>query len=182
MGYGTAVREARLNNGRTQDDVARSVHISDSMLSDIERGRRPAAPDTLRALTGELDDPRVYFEAGLHVTGGVGSPWLNAVDRHRMAMKAKCREELQEVLDIFDRASTILVNAQGPDDLNGEQLDKVRRMVLEMIEAKTALKNTIAEFCLIYMLSPRELYQEHRTKLLQAGYLREEKSALGGAR
>lgn len=177
MGYGTAVREVRAHYGRTQDDVARSVHISDSMLSDIERERRPAAPDTLRALAVELDDPQLYIEASLAVTGGVGSPWLNNVDRHRMAMKAKVREELQEVLDAFNEIQALLINAKQREQLTPEALLNLKKVIFEMIEAKTALKNYIGELCRIYQISQKQMYKEHYEKLIKSGYLRKEKSA-----
>lgn len=177
MGYGTAVKEARATYDRTQDDVARSVHISDSMLSDIERGKRQAAPDVMQALARELDDPRVYLQAQLLATGGVGSPFLDRVDRHRMAMAAKVREELQEVIEIFDRAEAVLINARGPEGLSPEGTADLKRLMIEMIEAKTCLKNTIAQYCLEFRFSMRQLYEEHRLKLVAAGYLRQEKDA-----
>ncbi|MHB8182646.1 MAG: helix-turn-helix domain-containing protein [Candidatus Desulforudaceae bacterium] len=175
MGYGTAVREARAVYRRTQDDVARAVHISDSVLSDIERGKRDAQPDVMQALIIELDDPRLLIETQLVATGGIGSPYLNNVDRHRMTMKAKVREELQEVLEIFDHAQTILINAQGPEHLTDEQLQEIKQVVIEMVEAKTALTNTIAEFCILYRISARQIFQEHREKMVRSGYLKKEK-------
>lgn len=179
MGYGTAVREARATYGRTQNDLARSVHMSDSMLSDIERGKRMPAPDVMRSLLSELDDPRLLMETGLAATGGLGSPYLNNVDRHRMTMAAKVREELQEVIECFDRVQTILISVRDPEGLDEDQVALIKETVIEMIEAETALKNTIAEYCIFYRISTRGMYREHYQKLIRCGYLRKEKGAYG---
>ena len=178
MGYGTAVREARAVYRRTQDDVARAVHISDSVLSDIERGKRDAQPDVMKALVTELDDPRLLIETYLVATGGIGSPYLDAADRHLMALKARVRAEFQDVLDIFDRAQRILINIQGPKGPTEEQLAKARKVVRELIEAETIAVNTVAEYCRVCGFSVRQMYAEHHRDLVESGDLRKEKRHL----
>ena len=178
MAYGTAVREARAVYGRTQDDVARAVHISDSVLSDVERGKRPPAPDVMQALVIELDDPRLLIETQLVATGGIGVPYLNNSDRHLMALKARVRTEFQDVLEILDRAQRILANIQGPKGPTEEQLAKARKVVRELIEAETIAVNTVAEYCRVCGFSVRQMYAEHHRDLVESGDLRKEKRHL----
>lgn len=175
MAYGTAVREARAVYGRTQDDVARSVHISDSILSDIERGKRPAQPDVMRALITELDDPRLLIETQLAATGGIGAPYMDAADRHLMALKARVRIEFQDVFEILDRAERVMANIQGPKGPTDEQLTKARKVVRELIEAETIAVNTVAEYCRVCGFSVRQMYAEHHRDLAESGDLKKEK-------
>ena len=52
---GDALRRLRLRQGRTLMDVARAARISMPYLSEIERGRKEASSEVLRAVAGALE-------------------------------------------------------------------------------------------------------------------------------
>lgn len=55
--YGRVLREERLDQDRSLDDVARDVGMSKQYLSEIERGRKEPSSEMLRSVCGALDLP-----------------------------------------------------------------------------------------------------------------------------
>ncbi|NLE81361.1 MAG: helix-turn-helix transcriptional regulator [Rhodococcus sp.] len=53
--YGKVLREERLDQDRSLDDVARSVGMSKQYLSEIERGKKEPSSEILRSVCGALD-------------------------------------------------------------------------------------------------------------------------------
>lgn len=52
---GTAIRQARVSNGLTQEKVAETLNLSDSYIGQIERGERSVTLDTLEKLCNVLN-------------------------------------------------------------------------------------------------------------------------------
>ena len=52
---GSALRDARISQGRTLRDVAASANISLGYLSEVERGQKEASAELLNAICGALD-------------------------------------------------------------------------------------------------------------------------------
>ena len=54
---GAALRAARVNQGRTLRDVAKSARVSLGYLSEVERGHKEASSELLNAICSALDLP-----------------------------------------------------------------------------------------------------------------------------
>ena len=52
---GTALRAARIQQGRTLRDVAKSARVSLGYLSEVERGHKEASSELLNAICSALD-------------------------------------------------------------------------------------------------------------------------------
>jgi transcriptional regulator with XRE-family HTH domain len=52
---GTALRAARIEQGRTLSDVAKSARVSLGYLSEVERGHKEASSELLNAICSALD-------------------------------------------------------------------------------------------------------------------------------
>jgi len=52
---GTALRAARIEQGRTLRDVAKSARVSLGYLSEVERGHKEASSELLNAICSALD-------------------------------------------------------------------------------------------------------------------------------
>ena len=63
---GDVLRRARTSQGRTLREVSDSARVSLGYLSEVERGRKEASSELLRAICGALDVPmsRVLSDAG----------------------------------------------------------------------------------------------------------------------
>ncbi len=71
---GQAVKLARGDVGLTLREVARRTKLSPAYLSDLERGRRGATPETVRLIAkavhcneGWLQGCATHFRAGTHI-------------------------------------------------------------------------------------------------------------------
>lgn len=76
---GHELRRERLNQERTQGDVAEHAGISTQYLSEVERGRKEASSEILEAVTGALRLPLpdlVLRAAGLLRPTHLTSTWL----------------------------------------------------------------------------------------------------------
>ena len=70
MNWGQALRDARLRQGYSLDDISARTGISKGHLSRIERGQRPATPDIIRRYEEVLGDAVAATVPGLD-TGNV---------------------------------------------------------------------------------------------------------------
>ena len=52
---GSALRSARISQGRTLRDVAKSARVSLGYLSEVERGQKEASSELLNAICSALD-------------------------------------------------------------------------------------------------------------------------------
>lgn len=171
MSVGLALREARQVKKISQQALGSMGFCSGKLISAIEREERQPSFDIMGKLTYELDDPRLYMEVAEEVTGGVFSvPWLNGdcVDLHRSSVKEKVEEELNEAIESI-RLTRICNN---PKTCKSDQRRLIRKSILETIDVLVACTTYIAIMCREYEFSVRELFKEHRNKLVERGYLK----------
>lgn len=166
-----AIKEARLKNNLTQEELGQMGYISLKTVSAIECGRRNIAPDVLGEITRKLDNPRLYMEAADEITGGVfGVPWLNGenVDLHRASVKEKVVEELEEAISAISNIKVM----NNPKACKEEQLNKIYKSIEEVIDVYVAAAHYVAVMCDEYGFNIKSLFQEQRRKLIKNGYLR----------
>ena len=176
MAIGEAIRQARAQLGITQQDVGGIAYISPKTVSAIECGRRRIDPDVLGTLVQQLDHPRLTMEAVATVTGGAYcSPWLDGdgVDLHRTSVWAKALEELQEAAEAVAAARV----ANRPHRATEAEREQVRESLMQVLDARVAIDHYVAVVCEEYQISVGQLYQAHREKLEQRGYVRAKKRA-----
>lgn len=180
MAFGQALREARLKRGVTQQALGSEAYVSDSLISDIEHGRRKGSKEIRAALARALDYAKLYMEAAEEVTGGVYcTPWLDGdgVDLHRTSVWAKTCEELQEAIKVVSAAD--VVNAPSRADESHRQA--IHDSMIQVLDARVAIDHYLAVMCEEYGFSILAVYQEHRQKLESRGYTKprpKRKSAL----
>lgn len=171
MGFGQALREARLKRGVTQQALGSEAYISDSLISDIEHGRRRGSKEVRALLVQALDYARLYMEAAEEVTGGVYcSPWLDGdgVDLHRTSVWAKAQEELQEAIKAVAAADVI----NSPSRADEAHRQAVWDSLMQVLDARVAIDHYVAVMCEEYGYSILAVYQEHRRKLESRGYVK----------
>lgn len=171
MAFGQALREARLKRGVTQQALGSEAYVSDSLISDIEHGRRKGSKEIRATLARALDYAKLYMEAAEEVTGGVYcTPWLDGdgVDLHRTSVWAKTCEELNEAIKAVSSADVI--NAPSKADEAHRQL--VWDSLMQVLDARVAIDHYVAVICEEYGYSILDVYQEHRRKLESRGYVK----------
>lgn len=168
---GLAIREARINRNFTQKTVGSIGFCSGKLISAIERGERQPSVDVVERLTKELDDPRLYMEAANEVTGGVfGVSWLDGdcVDLHRASVKEKVIEELSEAIRAINNVKVY----DNPKAIKPDRKEYAKKSIQESIDVYDAIAHFIAVMCNEYGLSIKEMFKEHRQKLMERGYLK----------
>lgn len=174
---GPALREARMSRNLTQEALAADYHISSSLIREIEKGRRKLPKDIRPKMARELDDPALYLTLAREATGGIGAPYLNRIDDHRLCCVVKFKEEFLEALECLDRMSPTLVRASSREQLTPGELADIKVTLNEMIECVTAAQNTVARLAKTYGENIAALWDEHQEKLIRSGYLEIEKTA-----
>ena len=177
MTIGTAMRQARLTAGKTQQAMCAELYISDTLLSDIEHGRRRAQPDILKKASSSFDNPILYLATIEEVTGGAFStPWLNGnnVDLHPGEVAEKLIEEIKEAASILEHRE------KGIRPLmTTEAREKEIQRLLQVVDVRTAADIYIAIRCQQFEISPQELFALHRDKLVKAGFIKEKVRPIG---
>lgn len=174
MPFGDALREAHEKSGLTQNQIGSMGYVSGKMISAIECGRRTAALDTMQRIATELDNPRLYMEAAVEVTGGVGcSPWLDGddVDLHRTSVWAKTIEELEEAEESLK--SIKIINKKIDSAIKAQVFESL----MQVLDARVAIDHYVSICCSEYGLSVKEIYLEHYRKLESKGYVKNKKKS-----
>ncbi|MCY9734672.1 helix-turn-helix domain-containing protein [Paenibacillus alvei] len=166
--FGPALEEAMKRAGETRLKVAEVAHVDNSTIGKVIKGSRKPAKEVMSSTVEHYDDGQLYIAAAGEVTGGAFAPWLNNVDLHRACVLLKSIEEIQEV---------IAVSGQAPISKTNEQLDEserlqVKRLLMETVEAITALTHLAAVLCKEYSFSWLATWKEHRAILKAKKYMK----------
>lgn len=167
MGAGSALKEARIAVGLTQGALARDLFVSDSLVSDWERGRARVPRHMTRQVIKKLPKARVVLRLAHEVLGkAFVSPELNRVDRHLASMIGKAEEELQEILE----RSPVIKKAIFREDLNADDRQTVWDWALDMLDGRTIMDNTLVAICDRCGFDPERLFEAHWKKVQEKGY------------
>ncbi|NJJ37869.1 XRE family transcriptional regulator [Paenibacillus apii] len=166
--FGSSLEEILRRNGETRLQAAASVKIDNSTLGKIIKGSRRAHKDVMSSAARHYDDGQLFLAAAGEVTDGAFPPWLDNVDLHRACVLIKSIEELKEVL---------AAGAQAPISKTGEQIteperQQIKRLLMETVEAITALTHLAAVLCREYSFSWLTTWKEHRSELRAKNYMK----------
>jgi len=169
VGHFSGALEDVLN--RTGDSLAKAgkaSHVDGSMVGKILKGSRKASKPVMKAAAEHYDDGQLYLAAAAEVTGGASAPWLDNVDLHRASVLFKTVEEVKEVLD----ASKLAPISKTSSQLNDSERKQVKRLLMETVEAITALTHLAAVLCKEYSFSWLSTWKEHRADLKAKQYMK----------
>ncbi|WP_342435961.1 helix-turn-helix transcriptional regulator [Paenibacillus sp. FSL L8-0436] len=163
-----ALREVMQRKGDTLANAGRAAHVDGSQIGKIVKGTRKASRPVMKAAVEHYDDGQLFLAAAAEVTGGAFTPWLDNVDLHRASVLFKSLEEIQEVRDASSIAPISKTNAQ----INETERQQIKRLLMETVEAITALTHLAAAICKEYSFSWLATWKEHRAELKSKKYLK----------
>jgi len=166
--FGPALEEVLQKTGETRGKVGSIAHVDASMVGKIIKGTRKPSKEVMRAATQHYDDGQLFIAAAGEVTGGAYPPWLNNVDLHRAAVLLKTVEEMKEVISASGQAPISKTN----DQLTEMERQQLKRLLMETIEAITALTHFAAVLCREYSFSWLGSWKEHRAELKAKKYMK----------
>lgn len=163
---GQALKEIR--GDKTQQQFAFDMGVVRETISKYENGRAPIPQDISKKIVAKYDDPKFAMTIRNAYTG-TGPVWLDGenVDLHRSSVKEKTIEELQEALEHI--LKTCLAKPLKAIKLFERQ--EVENMLIEAVDAITALDHFVAVVCTEAKISYTEIWQKHYRKLASAGYI-----------
>ncbi|WP_258530706.1 XRE family transcriptional regulator [Paenibacillus taichungensis] len=139
-----------------------------SQIGKVLKGTRNPSKELMRNAAEHYDDGQLYIAAAGEVTGGAFAPWLDNVDLHRASVLFKTVEEVKEVLALSSEAP---INKTG-DQLTEADRQIMKRLLMETVEAITALTHFAAVLCKEYSFSWLATWKEHRADLKAKKYMK----------
>ncbi len=166
--FGSALEEVLKRKDQTKIQAAKVAKIDNSTIGKIIKGSRKAPKDIMRITATHYDDGQLYIAAAGEVTGGAFAPWLNNVDLHRASVLFKTVEEMKEVLVLTSEAPI----SKTADQLTESDRQILKRLLMETVEAITALTHFAAVLCKEYSFSWLATWKEHRADLKAKKYMK----------
>lgn len=163
-----ALKDVMQRKGDTLAKAGRVTHVDGSQIGKIVKGSRKASKPVMRAAIEHYDDGQLSLAAAADITGGAFAPWLDNVDLHRANVLFKTIEEMQEVLEASGHAPISKTNEQ----INETERQQIKRLLMETVEAITALTHLAAAICKEYSFSWLGTWKEHRAELKSKKYLK----------
>ncbi|ETT45248.1 transcriptional regulator [Paenibacillus sp. FSL R7-269] len=166
--FSSALQDVIQRKGHTLAQAGRIANVDGSLVGKIVKGSRKASEPVMKAAAEKYDDGQLFLAAAAEVTGGAFTPWLDNVDLHRASVLFKTLEEMREVLDASGLAPISKTNAQ----INESERQQIKRLLMETVEAITALTHLAAAICKEYSFSWLETWKEHRAELKLKNYMK----------
>lgn len=166
--FGPALESVLKRTGHTRGDVGQIIHVDASLVGKIVKGTRKASKPVMKAAVEHYDDGQLYLAAAAEVTGNAFVPWLDNVDLHRACVLIKTLEEVKEVLNASGQAPISKTNNQ----LNDSERKQIKILLMETVEAITALTHLATVLCKEYSFSWMSIWKEHRAELKAKQYMK----------
>lgn len=166
--FGPALEQALKRSGDTREKAGLIVHADASLVGKIAKGTRKPSHPVMKAAAEHYDDGQLFLAAAAEVTGGAFTPWLDNVDLHRASVLFKSLEEIQEVRDASGLAPISKTNEQ----INEAERQQIKLLLMETVEAITALTHLAAAICQEYSFSWLATWKEHRAELKAKHYMK----------
>ncbi|MHA2856885.1 XRE family transcriptional regulator [Paenibacillus lautus] len=163
-----ALEEVLKRTGDTLAQAGKAANVDGSQVGKIIKGSRKASEPVMRAAAQHYDDGQLYIAAAGEVTGGAFAPWLNNVDLHRASVLFKTVEEMKEVLALTNEVPI----SKTADQLTESDRQIMKRLLMETVEAITALTHFAAVLCKEYSFSWLATWKEHRADLKAKKYMK----------
>ncbi|GGF83037.1 hypothetical protein GCM10010912_30200 [Paenibacillus albidus] len=163
-----ALKDVMQRKGDTLAKVGRAAHVDGSQIGKIVKGSRKASKPVMRSTIEHYDDGQLFLAAAADVTGGAFAPWLDNVDLHRASVLFKTVEEMKEVLVASGQVPISKTNEQ----INEAERHQIKRLLMETVEAITALNHLAAVLCKEYSFSWLGTWKEHRAELKAKKYMK----------
>ncbi|NGP46013.1 helix-turn-helix transcriptional regulator [Bacillaceae bacterium SIJ1] len=169
MSVGKVLQSTRKDHKESQEQLSFDLGLSREALSSYETERAKLPADIGQALTKRYGDPFIALTAVSKYLGyGVGKLDGSAVDLHRMSVKSKTEEELEEVLVAIQK----LQMTNHPSHAVAHERQRMEEALQEACDAIVALKHFIAICCKEYGFNWLSVWSRHKAKLIANKYIK----------
>lgn len=158
---GPALRAARERQGMRQADLGRVLHLSDRMVSMVEKNQRRLAKDLCPRVIQALNDGPLAMAIARDATGGVlAPPWLDgpAADLHPANVLGRTDEEIEEMIKARTDIRRLILRAAAGEpitDLDRQRMkhwlqqeyDAIHAQTIELVIGAALADFPLAEIC-----------------------------------
>jgi transcriptional regulator with XRE-family HTH domain len=166
------IREARLSNNLSQAELARMLHISQPMISDIEAGKKPAPADIVSRIPLVLDDAKAKAELS-YETGSefFNVPLLKNVDDNPKNVLEVLTTEMFEAGKGIQTIKTLLTNKKPGSSLTDELREQIYEQEEQIADLYVALKMHFTSMDEAYGIKLKDIEKRTNAKLKRKGYV-----------
>lgn len=168
MRVGQALRDARVQSGITQNELADELFVSRSLVAMVETGKRDLPNEVVPAAVTKLDCGFLMMEVAAAYTGGAFVTRLNGknVDLHRASTRDWVEEEFTEAVESVATSKI----ANKPQALSQDERQSIEESIMQIMDALVAGMHHIVVLCNDYGFSHRAMWAKHYEKLRQKQY------------
>jgi transcriptional regulator with XRE-family HTH domain len=165
------IREVRINNNLSQAELAKRLHISQPMISDIESGKKSVPADIISKIPIVLDDAKTKAELA-YESGNefFNVPLLKNVDDNPKNILEVLIEEMSEAIGSIQELKRLIKNAKPGQELDDELKEAVYQREEQIADLFAALKmHFVSMEC--YGIKLKDIEKRINLKLKKKGYV-----------
>jgi transcriptional regulator with XRE-family HTH domain len=154
----TALKEARLRNGLSQENVASEIHYSRQLVQAVEQKRRRLPREIRPKLARSLDSAKLYLALANEATGGVMvGTWDEDIEAHRLVAREWLLKEMDEAEEAMRKTWAL---AKKPEQLAPEEREQIIRVLKKTKKVIDRGLQAVAVIAESYGISLAELWRE----------------------
>ncbi len=165
------LREEMITHGMSGKEMAATVSLATSTLSEYLTGSRPIPKDREGDLIEALNSPRASEERCASCKGNLfPTRYLDEIDNHPIIALDKLVEEAQELINMADDVRKIMINKKSGHYFQGTNVLMVAAMEDEVADLITGSKTFLIKMQEWFRRPVVETMHRHITKLETSGY------------
>lgn len=175
-------KAGRKNAGLSLEEAAFRLHIAPRTLCKYEAGQVVPSPDVVLKMSQEYQQPELtllYCRENCAIGKAYGYEVLDAVDTNPVVVLAKLMGEMEEALNMLNRAMSIAINKVRRGDFTNDEWDIFSEAVLEFLDVEHNIE--VLKLVMGRMTDVAELVERHNQKCRENGYVKR-KTAYKAAR
>lgn len=163
MSFGELLSKGRKRQDMTQEDLSEKINYSRESVAKYETGSRKIPKEMYPRITQGVDDPELYFQSWQETTGYVSIPFFNGdnIDQHPASMAFLVKKETDEALEQLK----ITCWSKPARSKNDEEREKMKQVIIELLDAAASMINLVAVICREYQFSMKNIFRSWNASL-----------------
>lgn len=170
MKVGKTLKDMRLRQGLTQENIANELHVSKQLVSHLENNRRNMTEDLVKSSIHTFDDAQFGFEMAHETASDYITPLATAnkgIEWHRLALEEAFKREAKEAIEHFDKVSLL----KHPDFATKEEIEQIKAGVKELLDVQIAINSFLARLEQAYPISIKKCMQKRIATWKATGWI-----------
>jgi len=165
----SAIETLQKEEGLDGVQLAMDLNVSPQLVSNIKHGHRKLQKDIAKSAMTTYDSPEFIMQLLYEFSEGYTSPVLKgrAIEHHRLALEEFANEQMEEAQRILKEVSFI----KPPGETTEQEKERIKEVIYELLDAKTAINNLIAILSKDYNISVKRCIKERKPYWKSKGWI-----------